>query len=90
MPIEDPTRQGKYGRPAIAGVRLELHAEQAAVVLRVFQMYADGMGLASIAKTLNAEKLPAPQPPRTRPMQAWCTSSIREMLRNERYGSVKQ
>jgi len=74
VPIEDPSRQGKYGRPALAGVRLELHNEQASVVLRVFQMYADGLGLASIAKTLNAEKVPAPQPPRTRPMQAWCTS----------------
>ena len=89
VPIEDPSRQGKYGRPALAGVRLELHNEQAAVVLRVFQMYADGLGLASMAKTLNAEKVPAPQPPRTRPMQAWCTSSIREMLRNERYRGVQ-
>ncbi len=35
VPIEDPSRQGKYGRPALAGVRLELHNEQAAVVLRV-------------------------------------------------------
>jgi len=89
VPIEDPSRQGKYGRPALAGVRLELHNEQASVVLRVVQMYADGLGLASIAKTLNAEKVPAPQPPRTRPMQAWCTSSIREMLRNERYRGVQ-
>jgi site-specific DNA recombinase len=89
VPIEDPSRQGKYGRPAIAGVRLELHNEQAGVVLRVFQMYAEGMGLASIAKTLNAERAPAPQPPRTRPMQAWCTSSIWEMLRNERYRGVQ-
>ena len=89
VPIEDPSRQGKYGRPALAGVRLELHNEQAAVVLRVFQMYADGLGLASMAKTLNAEKVPAPQPPRTRQMQAWCTSSIRELLRNERYRGVQ-
>ncbi len=89
VPIEDPTRQGKYGRPAIAGVRLEPHNEQAAVVCRIFQMFADGMGIASIAKTLNAEKVPAPQPPRTRTMQAWCPSSIWEMLRNERYHGVQ-
>ena len=89
VPIEDPSRQGKYGRPAIAGVRLEPRDEQAAVLLRIFQMFADGMGLAGIAKTLNAEKVPAPQPPRTRTMQAWCPSSIWEMLRNERYRGVQ-
>ncbi|HYM05614.1 MAG TPA: recombinase family protein, partial [Terriglobales bacterium] len=50
-----------------------------------FQMYADGMGLARISKTLNDEKVPAPQPPRTREMQAWCPSSLWEMLRNEKY-----
>jgi site-specific DNA recombinase len=89
VPIEDPSRQGKYGRPAILGVRLEPRDEQAAVVLRIFQLFADGMGLAAIAKTLNAEKVPAPQPPRTRTVQAWCPSSIWEMLRNERYRGVQ-
>jgi site-specific DNA recombinase len=88
VPIEDPTRQGKYGRPAVAGVELRVHPEQAHVVRRIFQMYADGFGLAQIAKTLNEERVPAPQPPRTRVMQAWCPSSIREMLRNERYRGV--
>ena len=89
VPIEDPTRQGKYGRPAVAGVELTIHAEQAEVVRRIFRMYADGAGLAQIAKTLNEERVQAPQPPRTRPMQAWCPSSIREMLRNERYRGVQ-
>src|SRR3989442_1474905 len=81
VPIEDPSRQGKYGRPAVAGVRLEIDAQQAAVVRRIFEMYAGGLGLATIAKTLNDEKVPAPQPPRTRIMRAWCPSSIQEMLR---------
>src|SRR5260370_36861063 len=45
--------------------------------------------IAGIAKTLNAEKVPAPQPPRTRTMQAWCPSWIREILRNERYRGVQ-
>ena len=89
VPIEDPTRQGKYGRPAILGVELRIRPEQAAVVIRIFRMYADGYGLARIAKILNDERVPAPQPPRTRVMQAWCTSSIREMLRNERYRGVQ-
>ena len=89
VPIEDPTRTAKYGRPAVSGVRLEIHSEQAAVVRRIFQMYAEGQGLARIAKVLNEEGVPAPQPPRTRTLRAWCPSSIQEMLRNERYRGVQ-
>ena len=72
----------------MSGVRLEINAEEAEAVRRIFQMYADGLGLASISKTFNGEGVPAPQPPRTRPVRAWCPSSIREVLRNERYRGV--
>jgi len=89
MPIEDPTRTGKDGRAAVSGVKLEINEEQAAVVRRIFAMYADGQGLARTAKLLNEEGVPAPQPPRTRTLRAWCPSSIQEMLRNERYRGVQ-
>jgi site-specific DNA recombinase len=89
VPIEDPSRPGKYGRPAVSGVRLEINEDQATVVRRIFQMYAAGQGLARIAKRLNDDAVTAPQPPRTRPLRAWCPSSIREMLRNERYRGVQ-
>jgi site-specific DNA recombinase len=89
VPIEDASRQGKYGRPAVSGVDLQIHTEQAAVVRRIFQMYVEGLGLARISKQLNEEGVPAPQPPRTRKIQAWCPSSIREMLRNEKYRGVQ-
>ena len=88
VPVEDLTRTGKYGRPAVSGVRLEIDPEQAAVIERVFQMYAQGSSLATISKTLNAEGVLAPQPARNRTTRAWCPSSIHEMLRNERYRGV--
>lgn len=81
VPILNASRPGKYGRPAVDGVEQQIHPQQAEVVT--------GMGLALIAKTLNAEGVPSPQPPRTRKMQAWCPSSIREMLRNEQYHGVR-
>src|ERR1700679_220812 len=81
IPIEDPTRTGKYGRAAVCGVKLELDEAEAPIVERVFTMYANGNSLATIAKILNAEGVQAPQPPRTRQMSAWCPSSIREILR---------
>jgi site-specific DNA recombinase len=89
VPILNPNRPCKYGRPAVDGVDQQINAEQAEVVRRIFQMYVRGMGLALIAKTLNAEGVSSPQPPRTRLMQAWCPSSIREMLRNELYRGVR-
>jgi site-specific DNA recombinase len=89
VPIEDPTRQGKCGHPAVLGVELRVHADQSQVVRRIFQMYAECIGTARIAKMLNEEGVLAPQPPRTRSVQAWCPSSIYEMLRNEKYRGVQ-
>jgi site-specific DNA recombinase len=51
-------------------------------------MCAEGMSLAQIAKKLNAEGVPSPQPARDRKHRAWVTSSIREMLHNESYRGV--
>ncbi len=85
VPIEDPTNLGKYGRPVVLGVRLEIDDEQAAVVRSIFEMHASGMGLSAIAKKLNAEGVQSPQLARGRQQRSWCASSIHEMLRNERY-----
>ena len=89
VPIEDPTRIAKYGRPAVTGVRAEIVEEQANVVRRIFTMCADGMSLAKMAKTLNAEGVLSPEPSRNRKERSWCTSSIREMLLNERYKGIQ-
>jgi hypothetical protein len=85
VPIEDPTRTAKYGRAAVSGVRLAIDQVQAGVVRRVFEMYAKGKSLSVIAKTLNAEGVPAPQGTRRQAESGWFPSAIREMLRNERY-----
>ncbi len=89
VPIEDPSRVGKYGRPAIRGVRLEIDELQAPVIRRIFRMCADGMSYAEIAKTLNSEKVLAPKPARNRRVRGWGPSSIHEMLHNERYRGVQ-
>jgi site-specific DNA recombinase len=88
IPIEDPTKMAKYGRPAVIGVRAEIDEEQAAVIVRIFEMCAEGMSLAQIAKTLNAEGVVSPQLSRNRKQRSWGTSSIREMLYNERYRGI--
>jgi hypothetical protein len=79
--VEDPTRKGKYGRAAVSGVRLEIVEEAARIVIKIYQMYADGMGQGAIAVQLNREGVPGPN-------GAWSRYTIHEMLRNERYRGV--
>jgi site-specific DNA recombinase len=81
VPIEDPTRTGKYGRPAVLGVQLAINPEQATVLNRVFTMYAEGRGQGTIAIQLNAEGVPGPYGP-------WSRYTIHEILGNERYRGV--
>ena len=88
VPIEDPTRVDQHGRTLITGVRLEVREDQAAVVQRIFTMYAGGNSLQRIAKQLNAEGVISPQPQKGRISRSWCPSSIRTILRNDRYRSV--
>jgi len=88
VPVEDPTRRGDYGRPAVIGVYQEVIPEEAAVIRRIFEMYAAGASYADVAKVLNAEGTLSPQPPRRGKIRAWCPSAIREMLLNEKYRGV--
>ena len=60
---------------------------QAAVVRRIFQLYADSYGLRQIASLLNEEGVPAPYDGAYRKQggRGWGPSTIRFMLKNERY-----
>lgn len=87
VPIEDPERRDQYGRAMIAGARLQVDDEQAKIVRRIFSLYASGLSIKAVAKRLNAERVKSPQPREGR-QQSWAPSSIRVMLRNERYRGV--
>ena len=52
-----------------------VNEEQAALVRRIFELYASKMGLTRIAKALNAEGIVSP-----RGSAGWAPSAIREML----------
>jgi len=62
-------------------VKLEIHPEEAEVVRRIFQMYADGHGLKQVARQLNAEGIPAP---RKQPA-GWWDGTVRAILHQELY-----
>src|ERR1700730_4312819 len=60
-------------------VKRVIFEPEAQVVRRIFEMYADGLGMLTIAHTLNREGV---KPPRGR---GWAPSGIREMLRRPLY-----
>ena len=57
---------------------------EAAIVRRIYELSAKGVGLTSIAKALNAEAAPAPRAQQSRP-RAWAPSSVREILYRDLY-----
>jgi hypothetical protein len=60
-------------------VERRTNESEAAAIRRVFELCAEGRGLTSIAKALNADRLHSPRPQRGRP-RAWALWSVREVL----------
>jgi len=57
---------------------------EAAVIVRACELYAGGLGYASIAATLNAEGAPAPRTWKD-PASKWSAGSVRELVRRPLY-----
>lgn len=71
----------RHGNPRHEGYDMTIEPKTAAIVLRVFNMYADGASKTSIVKTLNAENVPGTY----RWKGGWGPSTISRMLENEKY-----
>jgi DNA invertase Pin-like site-specific DNA recombinase len=71
-------------------VRVDSHTErrinktEAAIVRRIFQLAADGIGQKRIARRLNDEGVATPRAQQGRPA-AWVPSSVHQVLRRELY-----
>jgi site-specific DNA recombinase len=67
--------------------RFVVETEQAAIVLRVFRLFAEGHALKKIAGLLNEEGIAAPNDGGrgNKNGRGWGHTTIRSMLRNERY-----
>ncbi len=74
-------RLDKKGRPRPDGYRMTIEPREAAVVLRVFQCFADGHSLPRIVRALNEEGVPC----RRRPAKAWSPSTVTRILDNTKY-----
>lgn len=71
-----------YGYRRVSRGVIEVDEEQAAVVRRIYSLYAQNVGMGAIAKMLNAEGS------HTRRGFAWTPKEIRDVLRNETYAGV--
>lgn len=74
-------RMDKKGRPRPEGYRMELDAREAAIVLRIFQEFADGAALTAVVKKLNAEGVRG----RSNRTKGWSPATVTRILRNEKY-----
>ncbi len=66
-------------------VHAKINNSEAETVVRIFKMYASGLSLDRIAHQLNADGILSPQTQKGRLSRTWCPSSVRVILRNERY-----
>ena len=78
-----------YGFTAVAvgdreSKRLVINESEAAVIRRIFEMFASGVSLKKIAKILNSEWVPAPRS-KSKNRGTWCPTAIRAMLKRELY-----
>jgi site-specific DNA recombinase len=75
---------GPNGKPRRQYVARCINRTESAVVRRIFEGYASGLGLTRLAKALNNERV---SPPR-HGVHGWAPSAIREMLHREMYSGV--
>ena len=71
----------KKGRPRPDGYKMEIEPKEAAVILRIFTSYAEGMSLTQIVKTFNEENVPGS----IRSAKGWSPATISRILDNEKY-----
>ena len=77
-----------------AHVDRRINEGQAAVVVRIYTLFASGLGLKKIAKQLNSEQAAYPTPFRrvsdkaAPPIHGWSTGTVRAILRRELYHGV--
>jgi DNA invertase Pin-like site-specific DNA recombinase len=74
-------RMDKKGRPRPEGYKMEIEPKEAAIVLRIFTSYADGMPLTKIVKMFNEENVLGA----IRAAKGWSPATISRILDNEKY-----
>lgn len=77
----EPNADGTHQRQHV--VR-RINPAQAKVVVKIFELFASGFGLARIAKALNEDHVPPPHGGNL----GWCPTAIRDILQRDLYRSI--
>ena len=88
VPIINATGRTQYGRSSTEGVDLRIRPDEKAVIVRIFEMYASGLGPRTIARRLNQEGVPSPLKGQKVRGGVWTGSNVKIILRNEKYHGV--
>lgn len=72
------------GKPKRSHVKRRINENESVNVRQIFRLYASGIGLTTLAKTLNRNHIPPPRGGR----HGWAPSAIREILHRELYRGV--
>lgn len=81
----EPEQYDKFGRRRRHGVRVVINPVEASVVVRIFNLYAQGIGYRHIASTLNAEQIESPHSGCGHRSGYWQSSTVRVMLKQPKY-----
>ncbi len=87
-PYSRPEPPRPYGQPERIGTKLEIDADQAAVVREIYRRYLDGESCRTIAKNLNDRGVPSAGSTWNRKIRrcsGWMGSAVRSILRNPLY-----
>ncbi len=81
----EPEQYDKFGRRRRHGVHITINDTEAAVVRRIFTLYASGTGYKAIAAELNSEHVPSPHATCGHRSGFWQATTVRSLLRQVKY-----
>jgi hypothetical protein len=76
--VTAPQGQSSRGRVKPLGYRVEIVPEEAAAIVRIFELYASGLGVTSVVDQLNRAHVPGPRGER------WKRGAIARLIENEK------
>ncbi len=86
--IPDPERRRQNGHPRFLAVEMKINPVEAAVVVRIYEMYISGLGYRSIADVLNREGVPSPLKGSGKRPRRWCARTICKILSQPKYRGI--
>lgn len=88
--IRDSSQKGMHGEAKVIAVKQQKVPEHAEIIVRIMEMRASWLSYATIAKTLKAQGVPAPQRKYKGITRAqWFPSTIKQITRNELYRGIR-